>query len=66
MTAPEEFFCTKRHDHEHCDCWFDGKACCACGAPAMTDAERREQGMEPAGDSQEGGRAALAKVEAVA
>lgn len=23
--------CPKRSDKLHCDCWFDGKACCACG-----------------------------------
>ena len=39
--------CPKRADKTHCDCWYDGETCCACGAPAMTDAKRAEQGMEP-------------------
>lgn len=31
---------------QHCDCWYDGKPCCRCNAPAMSDDEKREQGME--------------------
>jgi hypothetical protein len=23
--------CPKRDDRQHCDCWYDGKPCCACG-----------------------------------
>jgi hypothetical protein len=34
------------HGEDHCNCWQDGAACCACGAAAMTDEEKREQGME--------------------
>ena len=42
-----ETTCPKREDGQHCDCWYDGEACCACGAAAMTNEERIEQGMEP-------------------
>ena len=38
-----ELFCAKRDDYMHCDHWFDGEACCACGTPAMTDEQKREQ-----------------------
>lgn len=24
-------------DGLHCECWYDGDACCNCGAPEMTD-----------------------------
>ena len=30
----------------HCRCWYDGDGCCRCHARAMTNEERREQGME--------------------
>jgi hypothetical protein len=23
--------CHKRQDGQHCNCWYDGGACCACG-----------------------------------
>jgi hypothetical protein len=23
--------CPKREDRQHCNCWYDGEACCACG-----------------------------------
>lgn len=26
-----ETSCSKREDGQHCNCWYDGKACCACG-----------------------------------
>lgn len=29
-----ETSCPKREDGQHCNCWYDGKACCACGDPA--------------------------------
>ena len=25
--------CPNREDRMHCDCWYDGKACCSCGDP---------------------------------
>ncbi len=31
----EETPCPVRDDKQHCDCWYDGQACCACGDPAM-------------------------------
>lgn len=37
--------CPKRPNDVHCECWYDGDACCACGAKAMTDGQKREQGM---------------------
>lgn len=30
----EETPCPAREDGAHCNCWYDGKACCACGDPA--------------------------------
>ncbi len=33
-------------DHSHCQCWWDGDGCCRCKAPAMTEEQKREQGME--------------------
>ena len=26
--------CPSRADKQHCDCWYDGEACCACDDPA--------------------------------
>ncbi len=34
--------CPEREDGQHCDCWYDGEACCACGAPEMTAEQMRE------------------------
>ena len=34
QNAELETPCPKREDGQHCDCWYDGAACCACGAPA--------------------------------
>lgn len=25
--------CPKREDKFHCNCWYEGDACCACGDP---------------------------------
>jgi len=42
--------CTVGHPSEdgkwHCRCWYDGDGCCRCKAPAMTEEQKREQGME--------------------
>jgi len=35
--------CQERRDGRHCDCWYDGDACCSCGAPAMTIEEKRDR-----------------------
>jgi hypothetical protein len=43
----EETPCPNSDDKLHCRCWYDGDACCSCRAPAMTNAQRAEQGMEP-------------------
>jgi hypothetical protein len=29
--SDEETPCPKREDKQHCNCWYDGKPCCACG-----------------------------------
>lgn len=26
--------CPKREDKYHCNCWYDGEPCCACGDDA--------------------------------
>lgn len=31
--------CPKREDSQHCDCWYDGEACHACGDAAELDDE---------------------------
>ncbi len=41
----KETACPKREDKIHCDCWYDGDRCCACGDPKMTEEEMYEQGM---------------------
>ena len=46
MTDDWETPCPTREDKMHCDHWYDGDKCCSCGAPAMTDEEKRAQGME--------------------
>jgi len=35
--------CPKREDKQHCNCWYDGDACCACGDPATNSEDRGEQ-----------------------
>jgi hypothetical protein len=30
----------------HCTCWYDGDGCCRCNDPAMTEEQKRAQGME--------------------
>ena len=27
--------CPEREDKTHCNCWYDGKVCCACGDPGI-------------------------------
>lgn len=29
----------------HCTCWYEGDGCCRCGAAAMTEQEKRDNGM---------------------
>lgn len=41
--------CSKRDDLRHCPHWWDGEPCCDCGARAMPEQERADQGMEPSG-----------------
>jgi len=41
-----ETACPKRADAQHCNCWYDGEKCCACGAPEMTAEEKKEAGAE--------------------
>ena len=45
MSEPKEFDqdwetpCPKRDDKIHCPCWYDGEACCDCGAPGLSERE---------------------------
>lgn len=41
----DEEYCPRREDETHCECWWDGDACCSCGASGLTDVEKRENGM---------------------
>jgi len=45
----DEGACGAREDGIHCDCWWDGAACCDCGAMGMTDENDRRLNelMEP-------------------
>lgn len=43
MPTEEETPCPKREDKQHCNCWYDGEACCACGDnPAAVPAPETE------------------------
>lgn len=37
-----ETTCPKREDHQHCNCWYDGEKCCACGDNPQLENEVRE------------------------
>ena len=39
-----ESACPLHKDEQHCNCWYDGGECCACGDPAMANAEILAQG----------------------
>lgn len=41
----EETPCPRSPDGKHCRHWYDGDECCFCADPAMTEAQRVEQGM---------------------
>lgn len=28
--------CPNREDKQHCNCWYDGRGCCACGANSLS------------------------------
>jgi hypothetical protein len=30
-------YCPNREDKIHCACWWDGYACCSCGAPDVME-----------------------------
>lgn len=34
LEARWETPCPAREDGQHCDCWYDGQACCGCHDPA--------------------------------
>lgn len=34
LEARWETPCPARDDGQHCDCWYDGQACCGCHDPA--------------------------------
>lgn len=42
----DETPCLKREDGQHCNCWYDGNSCCACGdgpsKPAPTEETKHE------------------------
>lgn len=40
-TSPDddETPCPKRDDGVHCECWYEGEACCSCGAAAMLNGQ---------------------------
>lgn len=35
--SDDETPCPKRSDEQHCNCWYDGEACCACGSASMRE-----------------------------
>jgi len=37
-----ETFCPEREDGQHCECWYDGEICCACGDGEELEDERTE------------------------
>jgi hypothetical protein len=41
--SDEDESCPKRDDGQHCSCWYDAEACCACGAPALSRPETEER-----------------------
>ncbi len=41
----DETPCPAREDKIHCNCWYDGEACCACGDPEMSMCLKIEYGM---------------------
>ena len=49
--------CPTMEDRRHCAHWYYGDKCCSCGAPAMTVAERIEQGSEMEGIAMDFGTA---------
>ena len=40
----EETECPSREDDLHCNCWYDGDKCCACGASEKSDEDRERDG----------------------
>lgn len=45
MIDPEETPCPVREDGLHCDHWYDGEGCHACGEGPMSEEARVQQGM---------------------
>jgi hypothetical protein len=41
----DETPCPKREDKQHCNCWYDGERCCACGDEAAP-VERAETPLD--------------------
>jgi hypothetical protein len=44
--------CPKRKDKKHCDCWYDGETCCACGEKHSKETialMKRDEGSAPSG-----------------
>lgn len=42
MSEDWETACPKREDGQHCNCWYDGSPCCACGATDILDGRAKE------------------------
>ena len=53
-TVDWETTCSKRESGRHCTCWYDGKACCACGAGEMNLAGKLEAGCFEQGEKDGG------------
>lgn len=35
--------CPKRDDQMHCNCWYDGGRCCACGDDPATEEQKQSR-----------------------
>lgn len=45
-SSSKDGYCAESRDRIHCQHWWDGDECCVCHAEAMTDEEKKEQGMD--------------------
>ena len=36
--------CQKREDRQHCNCWYDGHPCCACGDNGIGQPKQNPKG----------------------
>lgn len=42
MSQDWETPCSEREDGQHCNCWYDGEACCSCGDKPQLETEMDE------------------------